>query len=321
MARYVVLRILGGFVTLLLLSVLVFASTEVLPGNAAQSILGRESTPERVALLKERLGLDEPAPNRYFAWLKGAIQLDFGESLVQGTGLAGTGAVEGTPVSELVGPRLRKSAVLGLVTLLILIPLSLFLGVVTGLKRGSVGDGVTQVGLLVLISLPEFVLGAILVLLFGVVWAVLPAVSLGSSPAELVLPVATLIGVCIAFTSRFIRAGVSDVATRDFVAMARLKGLPEKRVVRKHILPNALGPALQSFALVTAWLAGGIIVVEYLFSYPGIGQGIVAAISARDVPTIQAYTLLIACIYVMATLIADLLTISFNPRLRASYAR
>ena len=321
MVRYISLRIAGGFLTLVLISMLVFASTEVLPGNAAQAILGREGTPESVALLRERLGLDRPATVRYVEWLRGAVRLDFGESLVLGTGLSGTGAVEGTPVTEIVGPRLRKTALLAAVTLLILVPLSLVIGIATGLKRGTLGDGVTQVGMLVLISLPEFVLGAILVLLFGVVWAVLPAVSLGSSPSELVLPVATLIGVCIAFTSRFIRAGVSEVTTRDYVAMARMKGLPERRVIRKHILPNSLGPALQSFALVTAWLAGGIVVVEYLVSYPGIGTGLVAAISSRDVPTIQACTLLIAAVYVAANLVADLATIALNPRLRASYSR
>jgi len=320
MLRYVLLRTVGGLVTLLLISVLVFASTEVLPGNAASSILGREGTPEKVKLLKERLGLDRPAPVRYADWLEGAVRFDFGESLVQGTGLSGSGAVTGTPISEIVAPRLAKTAVLAAVTLAVLIPLSLLIGVATGLTRGSIGDGVTQVGLLVLISLPEFVLGAILVLLFGLVWAVLPAVSLGGSATELVLPVATIVGVCIAFTSRFIRSGVSEVASSDHVAMARMKGLPESRVIRKHILPNALGPALQSFALVTAYLAGGVVVVEYLFSYPGIGQGLVAAISGRDVPAIQAYTLLIAVVYVTANLVADLITIALNPRLRASYA-
>jgi peptide/nickel transport system permease protein len=303
------------------MSVLVFASTEVLPGNAAQAILGRDATPETLKILNDRLGLDRPAAVRYADWLRGAVRLDFGDSLVQGTGLSGTGTVSGTPVADLVGPRLSKTAVLAAVTLLILIPLSLVIGIATGLARGSLGDGMAQVVMLVLISLPEFVLGAILVLVLGVVWPVLPAVSLSNSPSELVLPVATLIGVCIAFTSRFIRAGVSEIATRDYVAMARMKGLPERRVIRKHILPNSLGPALQSFALVTAYLAGGVVVVEYLFSYPGIGQGLVAAISARDVPTIQAYTLLIAVVYVVANLTADLVTIALNPRLRASYAR
>ncbi len=172
--------------------------------------------------------------------------------------------------------------------------------------------------MLVFTALPEFTLGAILALLFGVVWPILPAVSLEVSFTTLVLPVATLSLAAIAYTARFIRAGVIEALAADHVQMARMKGLPEKLVIRRHVLPNALGPTLQAFALVVGWLAGGVVVVEYLFGYPGMGEGLVRAISARDVPVVQAYTLIIAAAYIVANLLADLLTVALNPRLRTA---
>jgi peptide/nickel transport system permease protein len=321
MLRFITVRLVGGVVTLLLVTVLVFASTEVLPGDAARAILGQEATPTTVKQLRDRLGLDRPAVSRYISWLEHAVKLDFGDSIVQGTGLSGTGTVRGTPVTALISPRLGKTAILAAVTLAVLVPISLLVGIATGLYRESPADSATQILMLILISLPEFVLGAVLALLFGVAWPILPAVSFDASPRALVLPVATLTGVSIAYTSRFIRAGVSEVARTDYVAMAHMKGLSKRRIIRKHILPNALGPSLQAFALVIAYLAGGVVVVEYLFAYPGIGQGIVSAIASRDVPTIQAYTLLIAVVYVFANLGADLLTVLLNPRVRRARSR
>ena len=304
MRRFVALRVGGGLLTLLLTSVLVFASTEVLPGDAAQVHLGRSATPDRLERLRAEMGLDRPAAERYGDWLAGVAQGDFGNSMVEGISLdiAGSGKASGIPVSELIAPRLKNTGILLLATMALLIPLSLLIGTATALMRGGVFDGSSQTLMLVFTALPEFTLGAILALLFGVVWPILPAVSLEVSFTTLVLPVATLSLAAIAYTARFIRAGVIEALAADHVQMARMKGLPEQLVIRRHVLPNALGPTLQAFALVVGWLAGGVVVVEYLFGYPGMGEGLVRAISARDVPVVQAYTLIIAAAYIVANL-------------------
>ena len=200
----------------------------------------------------------------------------------------------------------------------LLVPLSLLIGTAAALARGSLFDGITQTTMLVFTALPEFTLGAILALLFGVLWPVLPAVSIDVSFLSLVLPVATLTLAAVAYTARFIRAGVIEALLADHVQMARMKGLPARLVIRRHVLPNSLGATLQAFALVVGWLAGGVVVVEFLFAYPGMGAGLISAISARDVPVVQAYTLIIAAVYVAANLSADLLTVLLNPRLRAT---
>jgi peptide/nickel transport system permease protein len=320
MIRLVALRLVGGVVTLLLVSVLVFASTEALPGDAAQIALGRNATPLRLKQLRAATGLDLPPIERYFHWLAGAVHFDFGDSLVEGVGfdIAGNSQHAGEPVAQLISGPLKNTGILVLATLVFLVPLSLLIGVATALKRGSSFDGITQTLTLVFTALPEFTLGAILALIFGVLWPVLPAVSLNVSPATLVLPVMTLTLVTVAYTSRFIRAGLIGVLASDHVQMARMKGLPERLVIRRHVLPNALGPTLQAFALVIGWLAGGVVVVEAIFAYPGLGQGLVTAISARDVPVVQAYVLIIATVYVVANLIADFLTVALNPRLRTT---
>lgn len=320
MTRLVALRLGGGLVTLLLTSLLVFGSTSVLPGDAAEVALGRSATPERLELYRAQMGLDQPPVERYADWLVGTTQLDFGKSLIEGITLdiAGGGQGTGVPVTDLIRPRLKNTGILLLVTLLILIPMSIVIGTATAIARGSKFDGFMQTAMLVFTAVPEFTLGALLALFFGVLWPILPAVSLQVTPKSLVLPVATLTLTAVAYTARFIRAGVINALAADHVQMARMKGLPERLVIRRHVLPNALGPTLQAFALVVGWLAGGVVIVEYLFAYPGVGEGLIRAISGRDVPVVQAYTLIIAATYVVANLIADLLTVALNPRLRTT---
>jgi peptide/nickel transport system permease protein len=305
MTRMILGRALAGLLTLLVASALIFTATELLPGDVATAALGREATPEAVAQLRERLGLDRPAIIRYGLWLEGIGRGDLGRS-----------AVNGVPVSALIGRRLVNSTVLVAVTLLFLIPLSLALGVWTALRRGSRLDTSAQLVTLATVALPEFVVGIVLVLLFAVRWPILPAVSFDVSFTSLVLPVATLLLLSLAYTARMVRAGVAEVLSSDYVAMARLKGMPEATVIRNHVLPNAIGPSVHAFALTAAWLAGGVVIVEYLFAYPGIGQALVNAVSSRDAPTVEALSLVLAAVYVVCNLLADISTVLFTPRLR-----
>jgi peptide/nickel transport system permease protein len=302
--------------TLWVVSILVFAATNVLPGDPAQVILGKNSTPQALTNLRRELGLNRSATTRYVAWLGGIAHLDFGHSVSAGLTAAPDGTLVGQSVRSLIADRLKNSAILGVVTLLILIPLSFLLGTFAGVRQGSRLDTAMQVTTLTLTALPQFVLAVILILIFAIAWPVFPAVSFHASPTSLVLPVATLVGVTVAYTSRMIRAGVVQILNSEYVRVARLKGLPDHAVIRRHVLPNAITPSLQAFALIAGNLAGGLVIVEAVFAYPGIGQGLVAAVSTRDLPVVQAYTMVIAAVYVIGNLIADLLTLATNPRLR-----
>jgi peptide/nickel transport system permease protein len=253
------------------------------------------------------LGLDEPAPQRYLEWLGGVITLDFGTSLALNE-----------PVATAIRPRLLNSLILVIATFALLVPLSIVFGVWTAIREGSRMDLFGQVGSLSLTALPEFVVAAALIILFAFVWPVLPAISLTVTPRSLVLPTATLVLVSVAWTGRLIRAGVIEALRADHVAMARLKGLPERLVVRRHVLPQALGPSIQAFALTVGYIAGGVVVVESVFAFDGMGRGLVTAAASRDIPMVQAYTLILACFYIFANLIADLLTMLLNPQLRAT---
>jgi peptide/nickel transport system permease protein len=211
-----------------------------------------------------------------------------------------------------------NSLVLVVATFAILVPLSIAFGIWTAIREGSRMDLAGQVGSLALTALPEFVVAAALIILFALVWPILPAVSLTVTPRSLVLPTATLVLVSVAWTGRLIRAGVIEALHADHVTMARLKGLPERVVIRRHVLPQALGPSIQAFALTVGYVAGGVVVVESVFAFDGMGQGLVTAAASRDIPMVQAYTLILAFFYIVANLVADLLTILFNPQLRAT---
>ena len=167
-----------------------------------------------------------------------------------------------------------------------------------------------------LVALPEFVVGIVLVLAFAIAWPVFPAVTFQVTATGLVLPVATLLMLSLAYTARMVRAGVIEVLSSEYVAMARLKGMPERSVIRHHVLPNAIGPSLHAFALTAAWLAGGVVIVEYLFAYPGIGRLLIDAVTSRDVPMVEAVSLILAAVYVIGNLLADVATILLTPRLR-----
>ncbi|NUR76784.1 MAG: ABC transporter permease [Thermoleophilia bacterium] len=317
---FVLRRVAAGIATLFVVSILLFAGTNVLPGDVASAVLGRDSTPAGLAQIRKELDLNRPASERYWSWLSGFVQGDLGSS-VASQAVSG----EPTPISGLIGDRIRNTATLALCTVLLLVPLSIFFGVLSATRAGSpVDHAVTGISL-GLISLPEFVTGTLLVLLLAQWLGLLPAVSLiaiGASvfthPSILVLPVLTLLAASLAQTTRMVRAGMLEVLRSDYVEWARLSGHRERDVVFRYALRNALAPTVQVIALNVQWLVGGIVVTEYVFGYPGIGQALVQAVSARDVPYVLSVGMLIAIVYIALNVLADLLVVLLVPKLRTA---
>ncbi len=315
MTRFLGRRVLFGLLTLLLVSIVVFAATQALPGNAARAILGRNATPATLAALTQQLHLNQPVVSQYLHWLGGVIHGDFG-----------TSAATQQPVTQLLSDRLDNSAFLVLVSALIALPLSIFLGVIMAVRRDRPTDHALSLSTLTLAALPEFVIGIALVLLFATnVSHILPAVSIippgehaWNVPKTVILPAATLILAVTPYISRIMRGSMVEVLESEYVTMARLKGLPNRTVIWRHAVPNAIVPAIQVSALQLAYMAGGVVVVEFVFSFPGIGAQLVDSVGNRDVPVVQALTLIIAAVYVVVNLAADLITIMVTPRLRTA---
>jgi peptide/nickel transport system permease protein len=312
-ARLIRRRLGIGVVTLFLVSVVVFLATEVLPGNAAYAILGHNATPAQVRSLEISLHLNRGLFDQYWVWVSGLFTGNLGESLANNL-----------PVWGYVEPRMVNSAFLVLVTGVIGTLAGVAAGVITALRKDGWFDYVTSAVVLAVTSLPEFVVAiALIILLSTVVWHVLPAVSLlapgtyaWSQPELLVLPVATLVIVIMPYILRMTRAAMIEALESDYVEMARLKGLPEWRVVLVHALPNAIAPTIQVIGLNFLYLAGGIVVVEYVFNFPGIGQGLVNAVSARDIPVIQVIVLVLAAFYVVMNILTDVIALLATPRRR-----
>lgn len=310
---FIVRRLLLGLLVLWLVSVVVFAATQALPGDPARAILGRTATPASLRALREQLGLNRSVISQYADWITGLLRGDLGTSLAAQV-----------PVSQLLGDRLVNSAFLVLCAGLASIPLSIIVGSYAALRRDRSFDHVTSVVTLLLAALPEFVVGVGLVVLFATtVLHVLPAISLvppgtrpWTLPKGMILPTLTLVLAVTPYVARIMRASMVEVLESDYVEMARLKGLPERIVIRRHALPNALGPTFQVIAINLAYLAGGVIVVEYIFNYAGIGGALRDAVSSRDLPVVQTLAMLIAAIYVILNLMADIATILVTPRLR-----
>lgn len=302
--------------TLWLVSVLVFFATAAL-GDPVRAILGKDyaSSPSRVATLEAQLNLDQPLLQRYFDWLGGLLTGDLGTSLSNRL-----------PVSELIGDRVVNTAVLVLVSALVMVPVAFGIAMISAHYRGRKPDHVIQVVLLGLAGVPEFVIGILFVALFSTtVLHLLPAVTISAggegpwhNPGSMVLPVLTLVFAVTPYVARIVRATLLEVLDSDYVELARLKGVPERVVMRKHALLNAIVPGIQVVALQLAWLAGGIVIVEYLFSYPGIGASLVDSVRNNDIPMVQALSMIIAAIYVGVNLIADILSILFTPRARTA---
>jgi len=312
--KLILIRIGLGALTLFLVSIVVFAATQALPGDTARAILGKEAADTaRYEALREQLGLNQPMTQQYLSWLGGVVTGDLGDSLVQDE-----------PVTQLLGRRVANTFLLVFIAALLSVPISLLLGSITALKRDSKFDVSVTISSLSLAALPEFVIGIVLILLFATqVFHWLPAVSNVDASAPIssqlelfILPAVTLTLAVAPYITRILRASTIEVLESEYVMMARLKGLPERLVVNRHALPNAMAPALQVTALNLAWLAGGVVVVEYLFAFPGIGSALVDAVANRDMPMVQAICLIIATVYVLANLTADILTILVSPRLR-----
>jgi peptide/nickel transport system permease protein len=310
---FITRRLALGIVTLFVVSLVVFTATQLLPSDPAQAILGRDANANSVAALRTKLGLDHTAFYQYTHWLKGIVTGDPGDSFNARQ-----------PILDYIGDRVVNSLFLLVLASVISIPLSLLLGAISARKRDSAFDNVTSNTMLVLVSLPEFVVGIILVLLFSVrVWHLLPAVStigIGEGPWSdmkgMILPTATLVIGSVPYISRVVRASMIEVLESDYVEMARLKGAPEKLVLWRHALPNALGPVFQVIALNVAYFAAGVIVVEALFNYPGIGGALRDSVRVRDIPVIQFLVMVLAAVYVFTNIAADLATVLVTPRLR-----
>jgi len=315
MSRFLLRRVLLGLLILLLVSIVVFAATQALPGNAARAILGRNATPERLAALTRQLHLNESAVSQYFHWLGGVI-----------TGNFGTSAATEQPVSSLLSARILNSAFLVLVSALVALPLSIGLGVWMAVKRDKPTDHILSLTTLSLAALPEFVIGIGLIVLFATnVSHLFPAVSLippgehaWNVPNVVVLPAATLVLAVTPYISRIMRGSMVEVLESEYITMARLKGLSNRTVIWRHAVPNAIVPAIQVSALQLTYMAGGVVLVEFVFNFPGIGASLVDAVGNRDIPVVQALVIIIAAVYVVVNLVADLLTIIVTPRLRTA---
>jgi len=306
-------RFLFGLATLWVVSILVFAGTEILPGDVATALLGQSATRESVSALREQLGLNYPAPIRYLSWLSRLVRGDFGKSLATGRSIA-----------ALVGERLWNTLILAILTTLFAVPLSVILGLLSASYPDSLLDRTISVSSLMLISVPEFFTAAVLVLAFAVTWRLFPAVihvSQFSSPGQmlhaLTLPILTLTASMLAHMSRMTRAAILNVLRSAYVEMAILKGLTKERIIFRHALPNALGPIINVIALNLGYLVSGVVVVETVFAYPGLGRMMVDSVTNRDVPMVQAVAMIFCATYVGINLVADLLVMATNPRLRS----
>lgn len=312
-AAYLARRLGAVALVLLIVSFTVFAITMILPGDTAVMILGEYATDDQLAALQARLGLDRPWYLQYSAWLKGILAGDFGQSLRLSQ-----------PVANVVGSAAWNSATLAIIALVTVTIIAIPLGTIGALNRGTPVDLFIGLVAYIGVALPEFVTATLLIVflagpavgLFPAGGYVAPHEDLGQFIAHVILPTATLSLVLAAHIARQVRSEMSDVLGSDFVRAARLKGLPERTVVLRHALPNSLAPAVAVISLDIGYLLGGIIVVEEIFAWPGLGRLLIYALENRDLPVIQAITLLLAAVYALTNLIADLVIAALDPRVR-----
>ncbi len=309
----IVLKRLGlGLITLLVISILIFFAVELLPGDIAQAVLGQGATEENLAALRKEMGLDKAAPLRYLEWLGGALTGDFGTSMISRE-----------PVTAAIGPRFANTLFLALYAAAIAVPIAIVLGVLVALFRNSVFDRVANVATLTSISSPEFFLGYILILYFSVQTGMFPAIArvdmempLFERMERTFLPALTMVLVVVAHMMRMTRAAIINLLASPYIEMARLKGVPAWKVIVRHALPNSWAPIINVIALNLAYLITGVVLVEVVFVYPGIGQLLVDAVTKRDFPVVQACCLIFAATFILLNLAADIGAILTNPRLR-----
>jgi peptide/nickel transport system permease protein len=307
-------RVLISLLTLLIVSALIFWILEVLPGDVASRILGRDATPETLALLRAQLHLEDPALTRYLRWLGGMATGDFGTALTSSR-----------PIVTILEPRIFNTVLLAGYAFLLYLPLALIPALIQAVRRDRPADHALSAVTLVLLSMPDFLIATLLLVTFVVAVPLLPAISLvdqSSTALEyfraMTLPAVTLAIVMAVYAVRMLRDNLIEVLGSDYVRMAELKGLSRRKVLLRHALPNALVPTLNVTALNLAYLIGGVVVVEKVFSYPGFGSLLVDSLQLRDLPLIEATVLIAAAVYIAANLLADIGAILLNPRLRAA---
>ena len=312
-----VLQRLGlGLLTLFFVSIIIFASIALLPGDFGEQVLGQNALPETVEAFRRELGLDKPAWVRYIEWIAAVLQGDLGTSF---SGRASSGADASRSVVELIAPRLWNTLFLAGVTAVIAVPLSLFLGITAALKRNSLYDRSVNAVTLTTISFPEFFLAYMLIVFLAGTFPTLSNVSddmsFGERLFKIALPALTMTLVIIAHMMRMTRAAIINLLASPYIEMAQLKGVSRSQVILKHALPNAWAPIATVIAFNLAYLVVGVVVVEVVFVYPGIGQLMVDSVSSRDIPVAQACALIFAATYIMLNLLADIVGIVTNPRL------
>ena len=312
MGRYILRRIGFLALTFILTSLIIFTVTQFLPGDVARVILGREAGEAQVQALREELGLNDPLPVQYVRWLGDFVTGDWGQSFSTKS-----------EIRPLVLGRLRNSLMLAFITIIISVPLAVFLGVIAGLNENKASDNIISVSSLSVVGLPEFVTGLVLIQIFSFKLRILPAnssIKPGASFMEslpmLILPALTATFVLLAYITRLTRAGVVEELKADYTRTAILKGMSRRTVVVKHVLRNALLPTITVIAISFGWLISGLIVIENVFNYPGLGRLMVFAIDRRDLPLLQAVTLVTVLGFAFANLVADLLYAYLNPRIR-----
>lgn len=312
MAKQIGTRVAVSLFALIVLSSMLFWALELLPGDFADAILGRGRTPERLAEIREAFGLNRPAYVRYFEWISNAFVLDFGYSWIR------SGSVW-----ELIGPRLFNSLVLAGLTVIVAVPLGLGLGIWAAARKGSSFDRAASLGSLVLFSVPDFVLAYFLAFLFVVTFRIFPAhtawvqeISWPDRLYGLALPVLVLTLVSLAPVMRLTRASIVNVLGNPYIEMAHLKGMSPWRIITHHALPNAIAPIFNVIVMVTAHLIVGVVIIETLFSYRGMGSYMIESVMLRDLPVVQACGMIFAVIYISLFLLADIISVLSNPRLR-----
>ena len=315
--RALLARLGISLVTLWVVSVLIFIGTNLLPGDVAQIILGQMATPENTAVLREKLGLDKHPVEQYLVWLSNVAMGDLGISK------AGLGAGLGTPIVEMLGPRIDNTAMLTVLVGVIAIPISVALGLLAAMHPGTRLDRTITFSTLNIISIPDFLIATMLVLVFAVSLGWLPSIVYlrGDESGWLLMktiamPLMTLVILSSSQIIRMTRATVLNVMSSPYIEMAILKGIPRRRIILRHALFNAIGPIVNVIALNLAWLVGGVVVVEQIFSYPGLAKLMIEAVQMRDMPLVQACAMIFCAVYVVLIFIADMATILSNPRLR-----
>jgi peptide/nickel transport system permease protein len=311
MGRYVLRRLGLTAITLILISFAVFAAAEVLPGDVGRTILGPYASQQQVDQLNHQLGADDPLVTRYFTWAGNFVRGDWGESPLQ--------HVE---VRPLVLDRLKNSLILGGFALILVVPFSILLGVLAALNYGKPLDRIISIAGLSFVALPEFVVGVVVIVIFAVKLGWFPTSSQvpSANPVDVVrqclLPSIPLMFVLFGYISRMARAGTIEALRSNYTRTAILKGLPRRYVILRHVLRNSLLPTITVVSVQVGYLVGGLVVIETLFNYPGIGELILNAATGHDLPTLEAAVLMIALIYTVSNFVADIVTAVLNPRVR-----